>query len=79
MARPVGQRDEGVTPARGVQVRSAHAGHEGADEGFVRAGDGHVRGLDSDLAWIDDDASHAGQGGFLSGPASVRPAIDDGA
>ena len=69
MARPVGQRDKGVMPPGRVQVRSADARHEGADQGFARAGGRDLRRLDSDPAWVDDDASHAGQGEFLSGPA----------
>src|ERR1019366_1531693 len=77
MARPVGQPDKGVAPVRGVQDGSAQAGHEGAKQSFVRTGGGNVRCLDSDLAWVNDDASHAGQGDFLSRPAGSRSAIDD--
>ena len=65
MARPVGQRDERVAPVRRVQVGSAHADGQRADQGLVRAGGGNVRCLDSDPARVDDDASHASQGGFL--------------
>ncbi len=75
MTRPVRQTDKGVAPAGRVQVGSADARHERADQGFVRARGWNVRCLDGDPAWVNDDASHAGQGDFLSRPA-VRLAVD---
>lgn len=65
MARPVGQRDKRVAPVGRVQVGSADAGRQGADQGLVRAWGGDVRCLDSDPARVDDDASHASQGNRL--------------
>ena len=44
-----------------VQVGSADARDEGADQGFARAGGRDVRCLDGDPAWVDDDASHGTQ------------------
>ena len=79
MARPVGQRHEGVVPAGRVQVGSADACHDGADQGLARGGGRDLRCLDSDPAWVHDDAPHAGQGDFLSTPAGLRPAIDGAA
>ena len=73
VAGSVGQRDKGVTPAGGVQVGSADAGHQCADQGLVRAGDGNVGRLDRDLAWIDDDSSHAGHGAFRCGTGGSWP------
>ena len=74
MARPVGQRDEGVTPVGGVQVGSADPGRERADEGFVGAGGGDIGLFDRDPAGVDDNASHAGQGDFLPLVGGTWPA-----
>ena len=65
VARPVGQRDKRVAPLGRVQVGSADAGRQGADQGLVRARGGDVRCLDGDPARVDDDASHASQGNRL--------------
>ncbi len=66
VAGPVGQRDERMAPAGRVQVRSAHARRERADQDLARAGDGDVRRLDGDPAGVDDDAPHGGQDSSFS-------------
>ena len=76
MTRPVGQRHEGVVTAGRVQVGPADTRHDGADQGLARGGGRDLRCLDSDPARVHDDAPHAGQGDFLSGPPGPPPAID---
>jgi hypothetical protein len=73
-----------MASAARVQVGSADARHEGADQGLAGAGGWNVHGLDSDPARVDHDAPHAAQGDFLSRPPGFRPpgagpAADDAA
>jgi len=52
-----------MAPAGRVQVGSAHASRERADQRFARSRGGDVRGFDGDPAGVDDDAAHGAHGG----------------
>ena len=63
VTRTVRQVDEGVTPARGVQIRPADADDRAADAHLAGVGVGFGHGLEDDVVErVDDDSTVGARG-----------------